>query len=105
MGFIDSELGFSCHFREEEGRRRIKSLQKQLVEAKKDKEEELQQRNEMIAHLKVRSKTRRAVWERSSFWKLTFSRCVCIISFSNWKRNRHGTGIVEAVPQSTGALS
>ena len=39
--------------REEEGRRRVKSLQRQLTEVKREKEEEVQQRNEMIAHLKV----------------------------------------------------
>ena len=31
----------------------MKSLQRQLTEVKREKEEELQQRNEMIAHLKV----------------------------------------------------
>ncbi len=39
--------------REEEGRRKVKRLQKQLIEIKREKEDELQQRNEMIAHLKV----------------------------------------------------
>lgn len=38
--------------KEEEGRKRVKSLTKQLVEVKKEKEVEIQQRNEMIAHLK-----------------------------------------------------
>lgn len=38
--------------REEEGRKEIKSLQKQLQDVKKEKELELQNRNEMIAYLK-----------------------------------------------------
>ena len=38
--------------REEEGRRRVKALQKQLVDVRREKEVELQHRNEMIAHLK-----------------------------------------------------
>jgi len=38
--------------KEEQGRRKIKQLQKQLVDVKKEKEAEVQQRNEMIAHLK-----------------------------------------------------
>ncbi|EDO39999.1 predicted protein [Nematostella vectensis] len=38
--------------KEEESRRLVKSLQRQLVEVKKEKESEIQQRNEMIAHLK-----------------------------------------------------
>jgi len=38
--------------REESGRKRIKQLQKNLVEVKKTQETEMQQRNEMIAHLK-----------------------------------------------------
>lgn len=37
--------------KEEEGRKRVRALQKQLVEIKKEKEVEVQQRNEMIAHL------------------------------------------------------
>ncbi|XP_068686164.1 dynein regulatory complex protein 9-like isoform X2 [Montipora foliosa] len=38
--------------KEEESRKLVKSLQRQLIEVKKDKENEIQQRNEMIAHLK-----------------------------------------------------
>lgn len=38
--------------KEEESRRLVKSLQRQLIEVKKEKESEIQQRNEMIAHLK-----------------------------------------------------
>ncbi|KAL7991130.1 hypothetical protein Chor_014560 [Crotalus horridus] len=38
--------------REEMGRKKIKSLQKQLSEVKKEKDYELQNRNEMIAYLK-----------------------------------------------------
>lgn len=38
--------------REEDGRKRIKLLQRQLLDVRKEKEVELQQRNEMIAHLK-----------------------------------------------------
>ncbi|XP_013389492.1 IQ domain-containing protein G-like [Lingula anatina] len=38
--------------KEEEGRRKLKTLQKQLVDVKKEKEVEIQHRNEMIAHLK-----------------------------------------------------
>jgi len=38
--------------KEEESRRTVKLLQKRLVEVKKEKESEIQQRNEMIAHLK-----------------------------------------------------
>lgn len=38
--------------KEEESRRLVKSLQRQLVEVKREKEIEIQQRNEMIAHLK-----------------------------------------------------
>ncbi|XP_063162773.1 dynein regulatory complex protein 9 [Candoia aspera] len=38
--------------REEKGRRKIKSLQKQLSEVKKEKDHEVQSRNEMIAYLK-----------------------------------------------------
>ncbi|KXJ11117.1 dynein regulatory complex protein 9 [Exaiptasia diaphana] len=38
--------------KEEESRKLVKSLQKQLVEVNKEKENEVQQRNEMIAHLK-----------------------------------------------------
>ncbi|XP_041120287.1 dynein regulatory complex protein 9-like [Polyodon spathula] len=37
---------------EEEGRRRMKALQRQLQDIRKEKELELQRRNEMIAHLK-----------------------------------------------------
>ena len=40
--------------REEAGRKKVKSLQRQLTEVRKEKEVELQQRNEMIAHLKVK---------------------------------------------------
>lgn len=39
-------------FREEEGRKYIKSLKEQLVNVGKEKESELQMRLEMIAHLK-----------------------------------------------------
>ena len=42
-------LNFS---REENGRKRVKYLQKQLGDIKKEKEKEIQDRNEMIAHLK-----------------------------------------------------
>ncbi|XP_033637450.1 dynein regulatory complex protein 9-like isoform X2 [Asterias rubens] len=38
--------------KEEEGRKRIKSLQRQIQNVKVELEEEIQQRNEMIAHLK-----------------------------------------------------
>ncbi|KAM4771321.1 dynein regulatory complex protein 9-like isoform 3-T3 [Rhinophrynus dorsalis] len=38
--------------REEEGRRKIKSLQKQLQDVRKEKEVEIQSRSELIAHLK-----------------------------------------------------
>lgn len=38
--------------KEEESRRLVKSLQRQLIEVKREKESEIQQRNEMIAHLK-----------------------------------------------------
>lgn len=38
--------------KEENGRKRVKTLQKQLGDIKKEKEKELQERNEMIAHLK-----------------------------------------------------
>ncbi|XP_046851983.1 dynein regulatory complex protein 9-like [Xenia sp. Carnegie-2017] len=38
--------------REEESRKAVKTLQRQLVEVRKQKEQEIQQRNEMIAHLK-----------------------------------------------------
>lgn len=41
------------HYREENGRKRVKTLQKQLQDIKKEKEKEIQERNEMIAHLKV----------------------------------------------------
>jgi len=40
--------------REENGRKRVKTLQKQLQDIKKEKEKEIQERNEMIAHLKVK---------------------------------------------------
>ena len=40
----------SC--REEDGRKRVKELQKQIQDVKVEKELELQQRNEMISHLK-----------------------------------------------------
>uniref|UniRef100_A0A8C0GBK8 IQ motif containing G n=1 Tax=Chelonoidis abingdonii TaxID=106734 RepID=A0A8C0GBK8_CHEAB len=45
-------LHFAFSFREEEGRKEIKSLQKRLQDVKKEKELELQNRNEMIAYLK-----------------------------------------------------
>ena len=38
--------------KEEESRKAVKTLQRQLVEVRKQKEQEIQQRNEMIAHLK-----------------------------------------------------
>jgi len=38
--------------KEEEGRKRVKLLQRQLLDVKREKETELQQRMEMIAHLK-----------------------------------------------------
>ena len=38
--------------KEEQGRKKIKQLQRQLIEVRKEKELEIQQRNEMIAHLK-----------------------------------------------------
>ena len=38
--------------KEEAGRKRMKLLQRQLTDVKKEKEIEIQQRNEMIAHLK-----------------------------------------------------
>lgn len=38
--------------KEEESRKLVKTLQRQLLEVKKEKESEIQQRNEMIAHLK-----------------------------------------------------
>ena len=43
---------FVCVFREEEGRKEIKSLQKQISTVRIEREEETQQRNQMIAHLK-----------------------------------------------------
>ena len=43
---------FFIESREEEGRKRIKSLQRQIQNVKVELEEEIQQRNEMIAHLK-----------------------------------------------------
>ena len=46
---INQDISF-C--REEEGRKRVRLIQRQLVEVRKEKETELQQRNEMIAHLK-----------------------------------------------------
>ncbi|XP_064418395.1 dynein regulatory complex protein 9 [Latimeria chalumnae] len=54
---VNREKEKKSHFydtivREEEGRKRIKALQKQLQDIKKEKEEEVQNRNEMIAHLK-----------------------------------------------------
>ena len=42
---------FSFH-REQDGRKRVRELQKQLLDIKKEKEMEIQQRNEMISHLK-----------------------------------------------------
>lgn len=45
--------GINClYFREEDGRKRVKQLQKQITDLKAEKETELQQRNEMISHLK-----------------------------------------------------
>ena len=38
--------------REEEGRKKVRQLQKQIAEVKRNRESELQQRREMIAHLK-----------------------------------------------------
>lgn len=38
--------------KEEEGRKRVRQLQKKLQEMKRERETEIQQRNEMIAHLK-----------------------------------------------------
>lgn len=38
--------------KEEQGRKRVRALQRQLLEVKREKEVEVQQRNEMIAHLK-----------------------------------------------------
>merc|ERR1719367_587551 len=38
--------------KEEDGRKRVKELQKQLLGVKKEKEMEIQNRNEMISHLK-----------------------------------------------------
>lgn len=54
---MDTEKGKRNHLhnlvlREEMGRRKIKALQKQLSDVKKEKEFELQNRNEMIAYLK-----------------------------------------------------
>ncbi|XP_053896736.1 dynein regulatory complex protein 9 isoform X2 [Malaclemys terrapin pileata] len=43
---------YTTIIREEEGRKEIKSLQKRLQDVKKEKELELQNRNEMIAYLK-----------------------------------------------------
>ena len=40
------------HIREEKERKRVKQLQKEIQDVKKEKEVELQHRNEMIAHLK-----------------------------------------------------
>ena len=39
-------------YREENGRKRVRMLQKKLVDIQKEKEVELQQRNNMIAHFK-----------------------------------------------------
>ncbi|KAJ8410665.1 hypothetical protein AAFF_G00186220 [Aldrovandia affinis] len=47
-GLVDSDFIIS----EEEGRHRTKTLQKQLLDIRKEKVLELQQRDEMIAHLK-----------------------------------------------------
>ena len=41
-----------CVDREEESRKKLRQLQKQIVEVKRSRETELQQRGEMIAHLK-----------------------------------------------------
>jgi len=38
--------------REEESRKKVRQLQKQISEVKRNRESELQQRREMIAHLK-----------------------------------------------------
>lgn len=38
--------------KEEQGRKRVRALQRQLIDIRKEKEVEIQQRNEMIAHLK-----------------------------------------------------
>ena len=38
--------------REEESRKKVRQLQKQIAEVKRSRESELQQRREMIAHLK-----------------------------------------------------
>ncbi|XP_043926637.1 dynein regulatory complex protein 9 isoform X3 [Protopterus annectens] len=43
---------YNTIIREEDGRKQIKALQKQLQDIKKDKESEVQNRNELIAHLK-----------------------------------------------------
>uniref|UniRef100_H2ZA23 Dynein regulatory complex protein 10 n=1 Tax=Ciona savignyi TaxID=51511 RepID=H2ZA23_CIOSA len=49
----DRKLGLQrTIIKEEQGRRKIKQLQRQLQDIKKEKELEIQQRNEMIAHLK-----------------------------------------------------
>ena len=47
----NSSILYIC-FREEEGRKRVRLLQRQLQDVKKEKEKELQERNEMIAHYK-----------------------------------------------------
>ncbi|XP_028587759.2 dynein regulatory complex protein 9 isoform X3 [Podarcis muralis] len=52
---LENEKKLNLHnlvLREEMGRKKIKSLQKQLSDVKKEKEFELQNRNEMIAYLK-----------------------------------------------------
>ncbi|XP_046314057.1 dynein regulatory complex protein 9 isoform X1 [Marmota monax] len=54
---LNKERGKKMHFydiiaREEKGRKQIKSLQKQLINVKKERQAEVQRRNEYIAHLK-----------------------------------------------------
>jgi kinesin family protein 6/9 len=39
-------------YREEDGRKRMKQLQKKVADVKEEKIVEMEQRNEMIAHLK-----------------------------------------------------
>ncbi|XP_053420485.1 dynein regulatory complex protein 9 isoform X2 [Nycticebus coucang] len=57
LAALNKERENKMHFydiiiREEEGRKKIKSLQKQLVNVKKERQFEVQNRNEYIAHLK-----------------------------------------------------
>lgn len=51
MVFLDLTFQYAV-FREEEGRKRVKTLHRQLQDVKREKEVEIQNRNEMIAHLK-----------------------------------------------------